>query len=321
MTESPPDTNLGSRLRDWFLLDADRTALAAGFLLVALAVFGWLEFVGLLRPDQMSSALLYLFGALAGGNITLVTIVISINQLVLSRELRSPRELEREVEAAESFRGDVEDATRLDVVPAQPKEFLLALVENTLGMTWALQDAVDDGSTDFDGEIDTLCSNVQETLEQAKASLEGSGGSTFEALATILHADFSTWIAHGRWIRHAFEGDLSAETGDALSDLEDTLTYLDIARQYFKTLHIQQELAGLSRRVTYAGFVAELVALSSLIYAGFLDVPGQVYDLPYLLPLAITVALAPLALLIAHVLRIATVAFRTAAITPFVSPT
>lgn len=308
-----------TRLRDWLLLDVHRTTLAGAFLLPAMAVFSWLEVVGIIHPIQNNTPMLYLFSALAGGNMTLVTIVIAINQLVLSRELRSPRELESEVDAAEQYRNAVEEETERVVIPERPRDFLQILVSSTRTQAREL-DAGDAGPPGLSDEVALLRSNLLQELDRALESLEGSAAGVFPALSTILNADFSTRINHSRWIREAHADALSAEDVADLRDIEQRLEHLDIARQYFKTVYIQQELAGLSKEVTYAGLVAEVVSLSFLLYTGYLVSLPSLTGQPFIIPLAVTVSLAPLAILVAHVLRIATVAQRTVAITPFLSP-
>ena len=310
-----------ARLRDWILLDVDRSVFAIGLLVVALAVFAVFEATGIISPERDVVPLIYLFSALAGGNVTLVTIVISINQLVLSRELRSPRELETELDAAEDYRDAVEDETGEAVIPEEPSDFLHVLVGNTYQQARRLgaETDADDASPSTD-EIATLRSNLVDILERTVESIEGSESGVFPALSTILDADFSTCLNHSRWIRQIYGEELSDADAERLRDLEERLEYVDIARQYFKTVYIQQELANLSKKVTYSGLVAEMVALSFLLYPGYLGVVPTLYGQSFVVPLAATVSLAPLAILVVHVLRIATVAERTVAITPFLSP-
>ncbi|WP_135824080.1 hypothetical protein [Halorussus ruber] len=96
------------------------------------------------------------------------------------------------------------------------------------------------------------------------------------------------------------------------------LRQIDVARQYFKTLFMQSELASLSRILLSVGVPAEIVSTMMLVAAAGPSAQTFYGGVPPLL-LAATVAVgfAPLAVLFAFVLRIATVAQRTAAITPF----
>lgn len=314
-------TRRAIRLRDWLFLDVNRTVLAGGFLAVALAVFVWLEVVGVIFPAQTQTSFLYLFSSLAGGNITLVTIVITINQLVLARELRSPRELRTELQAAEDYRNTVKDETHQATISEQPQNFLQILTESTRHHVREIDVTTDEANgTAVDDEVTNLRSNLLAELDRIVTSLDQSGQGVFPALSTILNADFSTRLTHSRWIREVYADDISNTTRDRLQDLEDRLENLDIARQYLKTIFIQRELAGLSKQVTYTGFIAEVVALSFLMYAGYLSVRPPLLGQAFVIPLSVTLSLAPLAILLSHVLRIATIAERTVAITPFLSP-
>lgn len=66
------------RAREWILLDGDRFVVAAG---VLLAVFGVLVAARRLGwiPLARSQPVLYVFSALISGNLTLITVVVSIN--------------------------------------------------------------------------------------------------------------------------------------------------------------------------------------------------------------------------------------------------
>lgn len=307
-------------VRDWLLLDCNRYALAAGFVAVGFVLFAWFELIGLIDPQQNATPLFYLFSALAGGNITLVTIVISINQLVLSRELRSPRELRAELDAAAEYRDEVEDETDRPVIPERPRDFLSILGRNTYRHVRQFDDAFVDVDDDrLRTELTELEATLTAELEQIVDHLEESEYGIFPALSTVLDANFATRINHSRWIRQTYGDALSASTVELLDGVEERLEQLDVARQYFKTIYLQQQLASLSKLVLYVGLVAELVAITFLVVIGHAETAPMV-DRLLLIPLAVAVNLAPLAVLFAYFLRVATVANRTAAITPFIAP-
>ncbi|SIR98010.1 hypothetical protein SAMN05421858_4938 [Haladaptatus litoreus] len=76
-------SNRGSR---WLLVTGNRLVVAAVFLSGILLLLILLPSVSVLFA-QPSSPMYFLFSALLGGNFTLISVVLSINQLVLSREL------------------------------------------------------------------------------------------------------------------------------------------------------------------------------------------------------------------------------------------
>lgn len=311
-----------ARVRDWFLLDVNRYLLALVPLAVGFVLFVWLELSGVIDLGRSTAPMLYLFQALAAGNITLTTIVVTITQLILSRELRSPRELQTEMAAAAEYRDSVETETDRLVVPEQPREFLRLLTRDTRAQVTELEEAVGDlEDAPFRTDLEDLIGNLATELDGTIDRLERSRGGVFQALSTVLDADFATRINHIRWLGRAYEEDLPADVLDTLDGLEHRLEQLDVARQYFKTIYIKQELADVSKLVMYTGLVAVIVAIAALVVTGYRTSPYPYLQHLLLVPLAVTVTLVPLVLLISHVARIATVARRTAAITPFLAPT
>lgn len=75
--------------------------------------------------DQM-----YLFSSIFTGNITLITIVISINQLLLGRELKAPGETADQIDNIVEHRQDIENSAD-QLAPIDPSKFLHLLFENT----------------------------------------------------------------------------------------------------------------------------------------------------------------------------------------------
>lgn len=313
-------TDRARSLRNWLLLDVNRSALTVGLLVVAFGVFLSFDMRTVLDPEDGATPLLWLFSALAGGNFTLVSIVITINQLVLTRELRSPRELFSEFDAVEDYRTAVQQETQTDIVPEQPHDFLQVLTDATRTHARELDELSERAPSPVAAEASDLRTNVLEDLDTVAAELERTDKSVLPALLAILHTDFSSLLVHSRWIRVTHSDDVSDELDAKLEELETDLEYLDVARQYLKTIWIQEDLAALSRRIAYLGFVAVVVSLAFIAYAAFLQGGSPVVGTAVVLPAAIAVGLAPFALLVAHVLRIATVAEHTVAITPFHSP-
>jgi hypothetical protein len=137
-----------------------------------------------------------------------------------------------------------------------------------------------------------------------------------------LNYNYSLKIYEGRRLAHEHEDDLPDEAVDALDAVVKALEAFGVAREHVKTLYFEWELIDLSRVMAYTAVPALLVSAAAILY---LDdpaaVPGTtlgVADLVWVVSAAITVALAPFALLLSYVLRLATVAKRTLAIGPFV---
>lgn len=318
------DSGIGrtyARWHEYLVVDVDRYALAAALVLLAIAPLVALDVADVYTAGETNTSLFHLYSTLAASNVTLITIVVSINQLVLSRELRSPGELETQMDAAESFRGEVQSETDRFVVPEAPTGFLRILVSNTRDdVTAVVDDCHSLDATDLGADVDDLAATLEPELDSALDELDSTGDGVFPALATILDADFSTRINHVRWIVRANEDAMPDDLEARFADLADELEQLDVARQYFKTVYFTQQLADLSRLMLSTGLVAVTVSLTLLVLSSGNAEPLPPLLRPVLVPASVGIALVPLALLVTHVLRIATVARRTAAITPFLSP-
>jgi hypothetical protein len=300
----------------WLLLDGNRFAVAALALagvFAVLAGIGWgPEFV-LAEPTPF----FYVFSALVGGNLTLVTVVVSINQLVVSRQLMSAGEVRDQMRETFAYRDEVETVTDARLAPVEPDAFLDALATAALHELDRLGDARTAASGDRRDHLDAIVVPLQQHFDYVTQLLERSDTDVFEALATILDTDYSREIYQCQ--RLLAEHDLDDDTADAAACLLDLLEHLNVARQLFKTIYMQEELSYLSRVLVYVGVPAVLAAVLSLVAIAVESGPGLPWWVARVVfPVGVTAGLAPLAVLGAFVLRVATVTQLTAAPTPFI---
>lgn len=307
--------------REWTVLVGDRLVLAAfltaGFALATVAVVA--TGVVAVRDAQL---LVYAFQALVGGNLTLLTIVLSINQLVLSREFRTPGELRDQIDSVLDYREHVEATTARETVPVTPARFLRVLLdgarENAQQFGGAARNADDDQVV---AAADRFVARITGETDRISHVLDQSQDGIFSALAVTLDTNYSREINEARRLQRQYEAELSDAAHQELTELMENLRQVDIARQYFKSLYMQSELARLSRTLLFIGVPA--VGSSIIMLMIYTDVPqsGPVAaSLPVLVPAVVILAFAPLAILFSFLLRIATVALRTVAITPFTTP-
>ena len=323
---SSPETNGGVRTNiddswEWLLLDGNRMAVTA---IVLGIIFGTLIVVELAGwvPMNRIQPVYYVFSALLGGNITLITVVVSINQLLLSQELKSPGELESQMEGVIEYRKDVEDAAG-EIAPVKPMGFLRLLVENTRQEAQRIGGlAVGMTDEDVQKRVSDFVSTLTDRLDAVDELLQESDAGTFEVLSVTLSTNYAEQINEARRIRAVHGDDLSEESMDAFDGLIDNLQNVDIARQYFKSVYLQDELSSLSRALMYAGIPAEALSAVALLAltAGGGGGTFPMENARLLVPVAATVGFLPLALLIAFILRTATVTQRTAATLPFTTP-
>lgn len=312
------------RLNQWILLEANRWTIVG---LLSLTVFISLVLLAIASPVP-ASELLELeapvdtaFQGLSAGIITGVTLVLTINQLVLSQELGPLGQQRDRMQGAMNFRQDIEEETELAVSPTEASTFLRALVEATERKAVALQDSVGDGA---DGEavdeitsyVDDLTENAQEVSKQLADAQFG----TYQALGAALDYDYSRKIHTARQIQNNHSDVLSDEANKTLDNLEEVLEFLGPAREHFKTYYFQWELINLSYAILFTAIPSLIIAFAMILFFDPELISGTIWEVKseiLIVCLAVTLGVMPFMILFAYILRIATVAKRTLAMGPF----
>lgn len=307
-----------SQVVEWILLDGARWAVAGASLAPIAVLLGWMTTAKLLVLTN-TGPLQYLFSALIGGNFTLITVVLSVNQLVLSRQLEAPGEVRSQIEDVHDYRDEVEAHVPQDVVPVLPPEFFLLLLETVRCQAQDLGGLVI--GHDLEGvrdDVDDLVEAVTTRVDRTHELYDRSDAGVLEVLVASLETNYAGQIRDAHEIKHAYEGVLPDEMERRIDELVHSLEQIDIARQYLKTLYIQSELAQFSRQLLYVGMPAMFVSICVL--SAFTISPNVGMTDPTFRTVvagAIMVGLVPLSVLFAFVLRVATVSQKTIAITPF----
>jgi hypothetical protein len=301
-----------------FFLFTDRSVMTAVLLVAALTFFLGVEALGGF-PTSARQPLFYLFSALTGGNFTLITIIVSINQLVVSRQLGTPGELREQIEETNEYRKSVLQTIPEDhVAPVTPTQFLHLLLSATRRSIGRLDREVEGDAGEASELLDELITDLAEHINHVDELLQESDTGVFNALSATLTTNYSQHIYRARELQSDYEDVLSEAEHDALDDLVLLLQQIDVARQYLKTLYMQDELSRLSRRLLIVGMPAVFVCIAMLqLFSASADAIVSPATVSTLAPVAVTVALAPLAVVFSYVLRISAVAQRTVAITPF----
>jgi hypothetical protein len=316
----------GSRLRLWLLLEADRWVVAAiplALVFVSLVVLGALDPVPLREAIAASDPVETLFQALVAAIITGVTLVVAINQLVLSQELGAVGDQRERMEEAMAFRHDVEEMLDSPISPPEPSAFLRAIVEVAHDRGEAVREAVSEHRDEaFRERTDDYVERLGENADSVSERIEDARFGTFDVLSAALDFNYSWKIYAARRLRNEHAAELTEEAESAFDDLIEVLEIFGPAREHIKTLYFQWALIDLSRSILYASVPALVVAIGAIL---FLDDPGTVTgttagvdNVIWVVSAATTVALVPFMILLAYVLRIATVAKRTLAIGPFI---
>lgn len=308
------------RARRWFFLDGNRIVVGVGITLLFGAAFGTLRALDV-APFSNAQAIYYLFSGLISGNLTLITVVASINQLLLSRELSSPGQLFSEIRSVSEYRDTVEEAADR-LAPVEPLGFLRLLLENVRDEAQKLG-GLSAGRTPPDAheEIDRFVTELTDHVDALDETLRSGDPDVFRVLSVTLTTNYARRIHRIRRIRREHGEAFSEALDDSVDRLVEAFRELDVARQYFKSIYLQTELSFLSRLLFYAGVPAEIAAGAALytLTAGSGTAVPPAYAPAFLVSMSV-VGFLPLGFLCSYVLRITVVTERTAAILPFTTP-
>ncbi|MFD1587935.1 hypothetical protein ACFR9U_13180 [Halorientalis brevis] len=312
-----------SGVTNWLLLAGNRLVIAGGLVLL---VFLCLVGVGVTFGTAVfraHSPVYFLFSSLLTGNLTVLTVVVSINQLVLSRELGEPGELRTRIEETLDYRSTVESVAGTPVSPSSPGKFLRFLHETIAEQGEKLDErATAATDSDLQDRLESLSRSLVRDARRVNRTLDDQQGRIFAVVAATLTTNHADQIHDITEIQRTHADALSETTRTQLERIERTLLQIDVGRKYFKTVYVQKELAYLSRILLYVGVPAIVGSgFVLLLYnaATTANVPSSV--LAPAVAGAFALGVTPLALLVAFVLRLAWVAQQTATIVPFTSTT
>ncbi|AQL44581.1 hypothetical protein BV210_15150 [Halorientalis sp. IM1011] len=314
------------RLTRWFLLTGRRMVVSASLLVFILAVLVGLS---VLRPIDVrvllaeTSTTENLFNTLLSGTILLVSIVVSINSVVLSQEITDIESQRDRVDASIKYRKRLGELVEEEITPARPAEFLRVILHVVFERTQRLQNlAAEQGDEDLQHDIEPFVTDVFVQVGRARTTLSDTRSGTFGVLLVGLNYDHSEQLRALRMLDRTYRDDLTEEQRAVVDDLVETLKYLAIGREYFKSIYYKQELARLSSRILYVS-LPSIVFISYVILSLDTDLLPDVmmFTLTPLLLfvlLAYTVALAPYIVLTSYILRASTITLRTVAAGPFI---
>lgn len=308
------------RFSKWLLLEGDRLAVAGGIAGgVAVLVYA-LAVLGVVTLGPQSNVRTVLSSGLTSGLLTLVTIALSINQLLLSRVFGPPEEFADRLSGTEEFRERVSRAADTPLYENEPKVFLRRIVEAIQRRAETLDDELPADAPeelrDYPGELSSYAGDVAETVED-----DDSGQDTMDVLTALLGPAYARALTTIPRLQDEYETALSESATVELAALLELVKSLAVFRQFLKTLAIQQDLARLSRLVAYTGVagLATTIALSLAYTSG----SGAVLSAGVLRPvvsLGLGVAVLPLALFVSYVLRVATISMYTVSAGSFIPP-
>ena len=307
----------------WLFVTGNRLSVAAGLSLLFVALAALLIAFDLVYVGPGSNFSTVLASGLLSGLLTLLTVVLSINQLILSRLFGSAGKLSDQLEGTLDYRRTVEEIADVDVSPNEPSAFIVFLAETLERRVGDFRREVEGAPVDLDagddpGEYASAVSDYAGHLATAEDLDDAS-----KVLLITLGTDYADHLDTTRAFRSKYGEELPDEADEALDDVLELLKAVATMRQFFKTLVLQQELAMLSRYLIYTGVPAVVVTyFLSQTYTAASNVPTAIDPayLPAVVAVATGIVLLPLGVLVASLLRVATVSMYTVSIGTFVPP-
>ena len=304
------------RVREWVIVDADRLAVAAAISVgtfLALLALNELGVVAFVNDDSVTRVA----SGMIAGTFSIVTLVVSINQLILSREFVDAGESEEKLEDVLSFREAVADAAAVPASPSAPARLLELLVAAVDDRAGSLADAAAGHDQEVESHLLPYADAVRESADRIDETLSGGEFDTVRAVSAAIDYD-DAWQLHGaRHLRGRYGDRLSPAADEALAELAEVLELFAVAREHLKTTYLQRELTRFSQLTVYTGVPAVLSAvLLGFLYGNVWGAAVRVDLLPVVVSALVAVAVSPLALLASYILRTAAVTRRSASLGP-----
>ncbi|NEU55774.1 hypothetical protein [Halorussus sp. MSC15.2] len=319
-------SSLGERVAHWFLLRGKRAHVTLVLLVAVLVV---LLLLSVVRPVDVyallndTNTVQTLFNTLLSGMILLVSVVVSINSIVLSEEITDIEHQRERIDASIRYRGQIEQFIEGDVSPARPAEFLRAILKIIDQQSSTLADiAARSDDEEFRREAKTFSDNITDEAERAGETLTDAQFGTFRVLLAGLNYDYSWQLHVARRFQRKYGEGLDDDEQAAIEDIVETLKVFATGREYFKSLYYKREFAHLSSRLLYVSLPA-IIVTSYVLLALDTNLFPQVSlfalsPLMIFVSVAYTIALVPYLMLTAYVLRAMAVTLRTLASGPFI---
>ncbi|WP_241154901.1 hypothetical protein [Halorubrum sp. CSM-61] len=298
----------------WILLEANRLAVTGSLLTFVFVSFLLISSIWTFEMQNLlteTSTVQTILNTLLSGMILLVSIVVSINSIVLSYDMNSVNNQEKRVEGAADFRRKLSELSRPAENPSDPSSFLRVMSRTIRERARGLGDHVSGLDSDEVEAIRTFGSAVAEKADTL-GDVDDTDGAEFAVLWKGLEFRYGDQMERSRTLRSIHDNEGADSLTDQLDRLIEALELFAIGREYFKTLYYTQEVSKLSQTLLVISLPAILINASTIlaINAGLLP-EFWIFGLPPLqtfVAAAFTVSLAPYLVLTAYMLRLAAVA-------------
>ncbi|QPV64727.1 hypothetical protein I7X12_09040 [Halosimplex litoreum] len=307
----------GGGLRHWLFLDGNRLLITA---LVSVGVFAVVRVAvaaGVLAVGPSGNVPTVFGSGITAGVFTLVTLTLTVNQLVSSQVFGKPDSLRQRYEKGAQLRDRVAALSDRPATPVDTADFVAVVGEALDERADSLRGSrLGTASADADGDPSSLASDLDDFADEiTRVSGEME---PVEAISATAGSDYARLRRRIRVV--TADAELTESVADDLDAVEELLGHLSVARQYFKTLTLHQELAKLSREIIYLSVPCLLVAVAVPLLYRSNGATLSAAALPWAVSTAVAVVLAPLVLLVVRLLRVSTVMRYTISAAPFAPP-
>jgi len=306
----------------WLLFGANRWAVAAGLavlVFLAFMAFGTLKATSIRTTMASSDMVETLFSGLLGSIITGATLVVTINQLVLSQEIGSLGNQRSRMDRTMDFRQNTDDLLGT-TSPADPASYVDALIATSEYRAQRLRDALSDtGNRRLREEVDEYVADLLENAEHARTHLDGTDFGTFDVVSPALDYNYDRKMHDIRTLGESHAEELTTEQRTAFRALLEAITMYGVVREYVKNLYIQWALVKLSRAILYAAVIAFVVAGGMIVFVDAGTFTGTLLGIEsvlWVVSAAFAVSTLPFLVFVSYVLRLATIAKQTLSMGP-----
>lgn len=315
----------GTRLVQWVLLEGNRHAVTGALLTMTFVA---ILTVGTIWPFEMrqllteTAAVQTLLNTFLGGIILLVSIVVSINSIVLSYDIISIGAQEDRLQGTLEFRREIGHLTDTEHSTMNPTSFLsmmIGVINERANELATVSEELDESDAE---EVKEHIEDILQTIAYVEKSVDQTGGGEFSTLWLGLGLNIGPLMDRSRVLRLAYADELSDSGKDKFENLIRAFELITTGRHFFKTLYYRREFSMLSRTLLIISLPAILVTAVTILAINANILPQiWIFGLSPLLifvAAAFTVALAPFIILTAYMLRVATVTLRATDTEPFV---
>jgi hypothetical protein len=307
------------RVTSWVLIEGDRAVVASGITVSIVGIVGALLWGEILAVGPDSSVDSLFSSGLTAGVMTIITITLSINQLVISRVTGTVDSLTDRLHGARVLREDIANIAGRPSSPNDPAAFLSLIARTLSDRVSTLRAMNESGDWTPPGEVTVALRDIGEYGENIDSQLENNTQVNY-VLTVLLGTEYAVNLRAVQQLQNRYAESFSEDVQAEFQAIDKLLESIAIVRQFYKTIALQQDFAELSRLIVYTGLIAFVTAISlTLIYReNSVMIPPSM--LPVVVSMGIGVVTVPLALFVSYILRAATIARQTVSVGPFVPP-